>query len=165
MRHSRVSLVHAVPTPAPCDERVLAVPRKPSFAENEHPEVGEQLRTAAERLGLSQNQVSKLSGVSRRHVGVAFKGGNISLTQLKKLVKALKLESISLGELDIAAERQTLNPHLIEHARTLVEQIENLSRDANELLRAGTSTEHAGRLMRQMASGGRKPRSRKQRAS
>jgi transcriptional regulator with XRE-family HTH domain len=127
--------------------------------------VSEQLRNAAQKLGLSQNQVAKLSGVSRKHVGVAFQGANISVGVLVKLIRALKLDHVMLGDITLQPEQRTPNPHLVEHARTLIEQAEALTHDANELLRAGTSTEHAGRLMRQMASGGRKRPSRKQRAS
>jgi transcriptional regulator with XRE-family HTH domain len=133
-----------------------AVPKKPQSTEGQHPEVGEQLRAAAEKLGLSQNQLSKLSGVSRKHIGVAFRGDNISLTLLKKLVTVLKMKSVSLGDLEIVTERKTVNPHLVEHARVLLDRAANDVRDAAEMLRDGNFSEHAGRLVRQVVSESRR---------
>jgi len=122
--------------------------------------VSEQLRAAAEKLGLSQNQVAKLSGVSRKHVGVAFTGGNISLSVLFKLIRVLKIDSLQFGDTVLRAEQKYVNPHLVEHARILSERVLNDARDIVELLREGKFTEHAGRLVRQVASEARRGKAR-----
>lgn len=127
--------------------------------------ISEQFRDAAQRLGLSQNQVARLSGVSRKHVGVAFSGGNISVSVLVKLIRALKIDHLELGDVSLRAERKSVNPHLVEHARTLLDRMATDLRDASELLREGSLGDHAGRVVRQVVgesrrgkAGGRRPR-------
>jgi transcriptional regulator with XRE-family HTH domain len=81
-----------------------------------HPEVGDQLREAAVKLNLSQTQVAKLTGLSRRHVALAFRGANISLTVLKKLAKVLKLSAVRLEGLDVKAGESATDPTMVQHA-------------------------------------------------
>jgi transcriptional regulator with XRE-family HTH domain len=125
--------------------------------------ISEQFRDAAERLGLSQNQVAKLSGVSRKHVGVALSGGNISVAVLVKLIRVLKINDLELGDVTLRAERKAVNPHLVEHARTLLDRAAADVRDAAELLREGNLGDHASRLVRQVASEARRGKARARR--
>ena len=81
-----------------------------------HEEVGEQLRVAAEKLQITQAEVARLAGLSRRHVSLAFRGANISLTVLKKLAKVLKLRSVALEGLDVTAGRSAADPNIVHHA-------------------------------------------------
>jgi transcriptional regulator with XRE-family HTH domain len=155
----------------PAASKVKRAPRKAATvvkkSESGTPElqaISEQLRAAAEKLGLSQNQVAKLSGISRKHVGVAFTGGNISLSVLFKLVRVLKVDSLQAGDVALKAEQKSVNPHLVEHARILAERVANDAHDIFELLREGNFTDHAGRLVRQVASEARRGKARAGRA-
>ena len=98
-------------------------------------ELAEQLREAAQRGGLSRNQVAKLSGVSRKHVGVAFDGGNISVAVLIKLLRVPNLRAVKLGDITMQADGNAIDPQVLDHARTLVESVERLAHDAHDLLR------------------------------
>lgn len=111
--------------------------------------IAEQFHEAARKLGLSQNQVSKLTGVSRKHVGVAFSAGNITVLMLIKLIQVLKIDNLELGDVTLSAEHKSVNPHLVEHARTLLDRAAADVRDAAELLREGNLGEHATRVVRQ----------------
>src|SRR5947209_1515003 len=122
--------------------------------------ISAQLREAAKNLGLSQNQVARLSRVSRKHVGVTFSGGNISLSVLVKLIRALKIDHLDLGDVTLRAERKAVNPHLVEHARTLLDRAAADVRDAAELLREGTLGDHATRVVRQVVGEARRPKRR-----
>jgi transcriptional regulator with XRE-family HTH domain len=103
--------------------------------------VGEQLRNAAAKLGLSQNQVSKLSGVSRKHVGVAFSGGNISLGILAKLLPVLKIESLAFGNVSLISEHPAVDRRLVTHATKALERAAQAVDDARALLRQEPSRE------------------------
>src|SRR6266852_4288708 len=64
-----------------------------------HPELGKALRELAADRGLSQKRLAYIAGVSRRHVALALAGGNITVTILKKLMRALQADTLPLGEL------------------------------------------------------------------
>jgi len=64
-----------------------------------HPELGAALKALKEARGVSQARLARIAGVSRRHVSVALAGGNITISILKKLMRALRAESIPIGEL------------------------------------------------------------------
>lgn len=65
----------------------------------QHPELGAALKALKEARGVSQARLARIAGVSRRHVSVALAGGNITISILKKLMRALRAESIPIGEL------------------------------------------------------------------
>src|ERR1051326_5630458 len=65
----------------------------------QHPELGAALKALTEARGVSQARLARIAGVSRRHVSVALAGGNITISILKKLMRALRAESIPIGEL------------------------------------------------------------------
>ena len=152
-----VSSVQVAPVAERGPRKVEAVAKTSEAGTPELQAISEQLLTAARKLGLSQNQVAKLSGVSRKHVGVALSGGNISLSVLLKLLRALKVDSLDLGDVSLRAERKSVNPHLVEHARTLLDRAIADARDAAELLREGNLGEHASRVVRQVVREARGP--------
>ena len=121
--------------------------------------ISEQFRHSADRLGLSQNQVARLSGVSRKRVGVAFAGGNISVSVLVKLIRALKIHSLDLSDVTLRAERNAVNSRLIEHARTLLDRAAADVRDAAELLRE----RRLGDRARRAAGESRRPQKQRER--
>jgi transcriptional regulator with XRE-family HTH domain len=65
----------------------------------QHPELGAALKALKEARGVSQARLARIAGVSRRHVSVALAGGNITISILKKLMRALRAESIPIGDL------------------------------------------------------------------
>ena len=101
----------------------------------EHTEVGDQLRLAADRLGFNKNQLSKLSGVSRRHITLAFLGANISLSILKKLARVLDLSIITLGDLSLKSETPPVDAAVLDHATKMLDDAERQIHDALALLR------------------------------
>jgi transcriptional regulator with XRE-family HTH domain len=101
----------------------------------EHTEVGDQLRLAADRLGFNKNQLSKLSGVSRRHITLAFQGANISLSILKKLARVLDLSIITLGDLSLKSETPPVDAAVLDHATKMLDDAERQVHDALTLLR------------------------------
>jgi len=65
----------------------------------QHPELGTALKALKEARGVSQARLARIAGVSRRHVSVALAGGNITISILKRLMRALRAESIVIGDL------------------------------------------------------------------
>jgi len=124
----------------------------PTVTKFEFPAVGEQLEKAAERLGLSQIKLAKMSGVSRRQIGLAFKGANISLATLAKLARVLRLENVAMGDLSVAAEATTLDPDLREHARFLLFDAEQQVREASAILFQDGERQGAGASANQKAT-------------
>jgi transcriptional regulator with XRE-family HTH domain len=96
--------------------------------------VSKQLRDAAEKLGLSQNQVARLSGISRKHVGVAFSGGNISLGILAKLIPVLKIESLTFGNAVLKSAQPFVDSRLVAHALKLLARAVADAQNAHALL-------------------------------
>ena len=101
----------------------------------EHTEVGEQLQQAADRLRFNKNQLSKLSGVSRRHITLAFQGANISLSILKKLARVLDLTIVTLGDLSLKSETPPVDAAVLDHATKMLDDAERQVHDALALLR------------------------------
>lgn len=109
------------PAPAPAGEDVL-------------PALGEQLRYAAERLGLSERQVSRMSGLSRRAVHLALKGSNITLTTLRDLAPTLQIRHLRVGHLDIEIVGHGVEPAIIDAAVEKMELGESEIHGAHEML-------------------------------
>jgi len=65
----------------------------------EHPELAAALKALKEARGVSQARLARNAGVSRRHVSVALRGGNITIAVLKKLMRALGAQTLSIGKL------------------------------------------------------------------
>jgi transcriptional regulator with XRE-family HTH domain len=76
----------------------------PTVIKFEFQEVGEQLLLAMKRLGLTQYELAKQSGVSRRQIGMAFKGANITLDTLAKIANVLRLRTVRMRDMEINYE-------------------------------------------------------------
>ncbi len=61
--------------------------------------LGETVRNARIRKGLTQAKLARLAGVSRRHLAALEKGANVSVLVLKKVASVLDLTEINLGPL------------------------------------------------------------------
>lgn len=70
----------------------------PRANEYEHSEVGKQFTEKLEALGLSQNKAANLAGISRRHLIEACRGANVTLHVVKRLMGALQIPTIRLGD-------------------------------------------------------------------
>jgi transcriptional regulator with XRE-family HTH domain len=83
--------------------------------------LGEAVREARIRKGLTQARLARLAGVSRRHLAALEKGANVSIAVLKKVATVLELHDIQLGDLVLhsgTADQPTVNmPMLIDAMR------------------------------------------------
>lgn len=59
--------------------------------------LGDTIREARIRKGLTQARLAKLAGVSRRHLAALEKGANISINILRRVAEVLELEQVPLG--------------------------------------------------------------------
>jgi transcriptional regulator with XRE-family HTH domain len=59
--------------------------------------LGETVREARIRKGLTQAKLARMAGVSRRHLAALEKGANVSISVLKKVAAVLELTTIQLG--------------------------------------------------------------------
>ncbi len=94
----------------------------PTVIKFEFQEVGEQLLLAMKRLGLTQYELAKRSGVSRRQIGMAFKGANITLDTLEKIAKVLRLRTIRMREVEINYE-PAVNGEVLGRASEILDGI------------------------------------------
>ncbi|HYC59999.1 MAG TPA: helix-turn-helix domain-containing protein [Thermoanaerobaculia bacterium] len=67
--------------------------------------LGETVREARIRKGLTQARLAKLAGVSRRHLAALEKGANVSINILQRVATVLDLTEINLGDLSLRAAR------------------------------------------------------------
>jgi transcriptional regulator with XRE-family HTH domain len=86
-----------------------------------HPELGAALTALKEARGMTASRLARLSGISRRHVVLALQGGNISMTVLKAIMRALQADTIDLGDLTIHGREPGIHPTMLI---TAAEQIE-----------------------------------------
>jgi len=61
--------------------------------------LGETVRSARIKKGLTQAKLARLAGVSRRHLAALEKGANVSVLVVKKVASVLDLTDINLGPL------------------------------------------------------------------
>jgi transcriptional regulator with XRE-family HTH domain len=61
--------------------------------------LGEAIREARIRKGLTQARLAKMAGVSRRHLAALEKGANVSISILQRVATVLELAEIQLGGL------------------------------------------------------------------
>src|SRR5437763_1075868 len=71
--------------------------------------LGETVRSARIKKGLTQAKLARLAGVSRRHLAALEKGANVSVLVLKKVASVLDLTHIQLGGLDLRATETRKN--------------------------------------------------------
>jgi len=69
--------------------------------------LGETVRSARIKKGLTQAKLARLAGVSRRHLAALEKGANVSVLVLKKVASVLDLTEINLGPLLLHATQDT----------------------------------------------------------
>src|SRR5260370_38303788 len=63
--------------------------------------VGDIVREARTRKGLTQARLARLADVSRRHLAALEKGANVSMLVLEKVATVLELTEIHLGSFSI----------------------------------------------------------------
>src|SRR3954454_1462707 len=69
--------------------------------------LGQTIRSARIKKGLTQAKLARLAGVSRRHLAALEKGANVSVLVLKKVASVLDLTDIDLGPLLLHSGKQT----------------------------------------------------------
>ena len=67
--------------------------------------LGQIIRAARIKKGLTQARLARLAGVSRRHLAALEKGANVSVLVLKKVASVLELNQIDLGEVTLTTTR------------------------------------------------------------
>ncbi|HEY6139603.1 MAG TPA: helix-turn-helix domain-containing protein [Thermoanaerobaculia bacterium] len=63
--------------------------------------LGQIIRAARIKKGLTQARLARLAGVSRRHLAALEKGANVSVLVLKKVAGVLELTDIELGDVTL----------------------------------------------------------------
>ena len=67
--------------------------------------LGQTIRAARIKKGLTQARLARLAGVSRRHLAALEKGANVSVLVLKKVAAVLELTEIDLGDVTLRTTR------------------------------------------------------------
>lgn len=102
--------------------------------------LGDTVREARIKKGLTQARLAKLAGVSRRHLAALEKGANVSIGILQRVATVLDLNEIHLHDLSLRSgerERSTVNMPLLtdtirealaeaERAQAILARAENL---------------------------------------
>lgn len=101
--------------------------------------LGNTVREARIRKGLTQAKLAKLAGVSRRHLAALEKGANVSVNILQRVAAVLELTEITIGDLSLRStdDRQFNVPLLtdtIRQARNEAERAQAILARAETLL-------------------------------
>ncbi len=101
--------------------------------------LGNTVREARIRKGLTQARLAKMAGVSRRHLAALEKGANVSVNILQRVAAVLELTEIVIGDLSLRStdDRQFNVPLLadtIRQARTEAERAQAILAQAEGLL-------------------------------
>lgn len=79
--------------------------------------LGESIREARIRKGLTQARLAKMAGVSRRHLAALEKGANVSVSILQRVAGVLELTEIQLGKVALRApDKPSLNVPMLSEA-------------------------------------------------
>lgn len=79
--------------------------------------LGESIKEARIRKGLTQARLAKMAGVSRRHLAALEKGANVSVGILQRVAAVLELSEIQLGGVALkASEAPRVNVPLLTDA-------------------------------------------------
>ena len=89
--------------------------------------LGETVRSARIKKGLTQAKLARLAGVSRRHLAALEKGANVSVAVVKKVASVLDLTDIDLGPLVLHSSK---DPNAQVNMRVLAETIREAHADA-----------------------------------
>src|ERR1051326_6327013 len=73
--------------------------------------LGQTIRAARIKKGLTQARLARLAGVSRRHLAALEKGANVSVLVLKKVASVLELTDIDLGDVTLHTTRPAATLH------------------------------------------------------
>ncbi len=113
--------------------------------------LGDTVREARIRKGLTQAKLAKLAGVSRRHLAALEKGANVSVNILQRVAAVLDLTEIHLGDLSLHAgdrDRNSVNMPLltdtIREARAEAERAQAILARAENLLSQDRPNGHYG---------------------
>ncbi|MCU1347137.1 MAG: LexA repressor [Acidobacteria bacterium] len=107
--------------------------------------LGEIVREARIRKGLTQARLARLAGVSRRHLAALEKGANVSVAVLRKVAGVLELREIALGTLSIRPEGDgapvnvALLTDTLREARTGARRVEAILTRAEGIASGGTA--------------------------
>ena len=63
--------------------------------------LGQSVREARLKKGLTQARLAKMAGVSRRHLAALEKGANVSIGILQRVAAVLELKEIPIGEISL----------------------------------------------------------------
>ena len=118
--------------------------------------LGDTVREARIRKGLTQAKLAQLAGVSRRHLAALEKGANVSINILQRVALVLDLTEIPLGEVSLRAHEQDrgavnmpLLTDTIREARAEAERAQAILARAEHLLAdRGSGNGHGGIEMR-----------------
>lgn len=104
--------------------------------------LGETIREARIRKGLTQARLAKMAGVSRRHLAALEKGANISVSILQRVATVLELTEIQLGGLalrptDLPKVNVPLLTETIREARADAERANAILARAEGILGGG----------------------------
>lgn len=106
--------------------------------------LGDTVREARIRKGLTQARLAKLADVSRRHLAALEKGANVSVSILQRVAAVLELTEIQIGDLHLRAtdaDRGINMPLLtdtIREARAEAERAQAILARAETLLGGGS---------------------------
>jgi len=101
------------------------------------PEFGAALKRTRIDRGLSQAKLAKMSGVSRRHCADAETGANVTLLIAAKLMRALQMTSIPLGDqLTIMGKREGVDPAVLVRVADDLDQVAAAVEKTSGTLRA-----------------------------
>jgi len=78
------------------------------------PRLGESLRAARSQKKLTQAQLARVAGVSRRHLAAVEGGANVSVAVLLKLVKALEISELTIDAVTLHFSNPPLDPPAAE---------------------------------------------------
>ena len=105
----------------------------PTVIKFEFQGVGEQLLLAMKRLGLTQYELAKRSGISRRQIGMAFKGANITLDTLSKIAKVLRIQHVRVRDMDLSLA-SPVNSEVLTRASEVLDSISDQAEQVKVLL-------------------------------
>jgi len=110
--------------------------------------LGDIVREARIRKGLTQARLARLAGVSRRHLAALEKGANVSVLVLRKVAGVLDLREISLGTLSLrpgddgAPFNVALLTDTLREARTAARRVDAILSRAEGIASGGTPDPH-----------------------
>lgn len=104
--------------------------------------LGDTVREARIRKGLTQQRLAKLAGVSRRHLAALEKGANVSINILQRVAQVLELTEIQIGDLSLRSSDQQRGVNMplltdtIREARAEAERAQEILARAETMLHA-----------------------------